>query len=400
MIIGEYAIRRYYMSCYQKIRIIIGCVILGILNCGYGTSLQINITASPYNADNTGVADASPAFSNAFAAIRAAAEQTGTIFIPAGSYRLASQVMSTNVNIQQISLIGEGTNSTLIHCTSTNGGFYIGSYPWSGLTVYVQDIGFIADCAKAGSALSIQSPEQGIRQSRALVIENLYIGSSSSSFYFNCGLDINGQSRALIQNVRFAGPAYSGDVSDSATIFKPVVGIRVNGSYAPTVRNCSVSSASTAFEQKADLAEGGLYFNCSADFCRIGWDVYSPGQEPGLDIFNSSIRARDTGIRIDQRRMIYIVGNQFSALTDNTFYPYQDIYFTNCRLIELQNNVFVSGNANRICFALDGWVTGDLGCGKPCCVIIDNNNFNMSRINAISIGSAVTGVRILDNNTY
>ncbi|MCF7818694.1 MAG: glycoside hydrolase family 55 protein [Kiritimatiellales bacterium] len=375
-------------------------VVLGVCIqwCGATVPLDITITNAPYGAiPNDGLDDA-PAFQRALDDIYTATN--GAIFIPSGSYTLDSQVVFRTTTARIVSLRGEGTNSTVIHCTSTNGGFLLTSTNAPRLTVFARDMALVADRAGAGTAFAVISPESGIRQTRALVVENLLITRATATDYFDYGLVVNGQHRGVFRNVVFEGPEPTGDLSDTAPIFKPMVGIRLNGSYGGVFYNCRVSSAATAFEMKSDAGEGGSYDGCTADYCRIGCDIYTPGQEPGFSVTDSSIRARDVGVRIERRRIGFLTGNEFSTLPGSDAYPYKDVYLTNVRMIELANNVFIAGHANRVCFTLDGEMSGNLGPKKPSSVIIDHNDFNMDRINAISIGSYVTGVRILNNEYY
>jgi hypothetical protein len=276
--------------------------------CG-AASLDINITNAPYGAvPNDGLDDA-PAFQRALDDIYTATN--GAIFIPAGEYTLDSQVflLCSNTTARTFSFRGEGTNSTVIHCTGTNGGFRLESTPLPRLTTFVRDFTLVADRSGAGTAFAVISPESGIRQTRAMVAENLLITRASSTDYFDYGLVVGGQHRSLFRNIVFEGPEPAGDLSDTALIFKPAVGIRLNGSYGGTFYDCRVSSASTAFEMKSEVGEGGTYDGCSADYCRTGWDIYTPGQEPGFSISGTSVRARDIGVRIERRRVVYVLGN-------------------------------------------------------------------------------------------
>ena len=85
----------------------------------------IDVTQSPYFADNTGVIDASTAIQNAVDA----ATSNQVVYLPAGTYKfaatLAVQVNKNLVNTIPITIRGAGTNTIIVPTSAVNGAYFI-----------------------------------------------------------------------------------------------------------------------------------------------------------------------------------------------------------------------------------------------------------------------------------
>jgi hypothetical protein len=80
----------------------------------------INVAASPYNADPTGAADSTTAFTSAIAA--AATAGGGVVYIPAGTYTISSTLTCTTVPVY---FVGDGPWATIISYTGSGDCFRI-----------------------------------------------------------------------------------------------------------------------------------------------------------------------------------------------------------------------------------------------------------------------------------
>ncbi len=83
---------------------------------------RIDVTQAPYNADNTGATDAAPAIQ---AAINASAAND-IIYLPAGTYRLNSQ-LTIDFNKDNRTLRGAGADLTILDTRAGSVGIYVGS---------------------------------------------------------------------------------------------------------------------------------------------------------------------------------------------------------------------------------------------------------------------------------
>jgi hypothetical protein len=104
----------------------------GLTNLPAGTPqlTYLNVTQSPYTADNTGVADSTTTIQ---AAITAAALTGGTVYLPAGTYKLTSALTLHNY----VTILGDSNNGTELNQTSTTAGVFAGQ---SLIGVTIQDI--------------------------------------------------------------------------------------------------------------------------------------------------------------------------------------------------------------------------------------------------------------------
>jgi hypothetical protein len=85
------------------------------------TSPLFNVTQPPYNADNTGVADATVAIQTAINAAQSAGG--GVVFLPTGVYSVSPQGANNyalQINAANVVLRGDGVGSTFLLNTSTN----------------------------------------------------------------------------------------------------------------------------------------------------------------------------------------------------------------------------------------------------------------------------------------
>src|SRR5687768_6276033 len=94
----------------------IGQYLAGGVNDRAVTGAVINITAPPYNADNTGVADCQPAL---VAALAAAGENT-VIYFPAGTYRFTTGFIYLNYK-DNITIRGAGPGVTTFNLSLAGG---------------------------------------------------------------------------------------------------------------------------------------------------------------------------------------------------------------------------------------------------------------------------------------
>lgn len=145
------------------------------------TAVWFNVTASPYNADSTGVLDST---SGIQAAINACEENGGgTVYFPAGTYKLDSSVASgLAITSSQVRLLGDGPSASTIVAYQT-GGYALAV---TGASLTVQDLGI----ATSGSGRTVSI-------------------AAADTHFLHCGITIANASGGIAFSTGAARPLFS-----------------------------------------------------------------------------------------------------------------------------------------------------------------------------------------------
>ena len=211
--------------------------------------------------------------------------------------------------------------------------------------------------------------------------------------YFNIGLAVKGVQRPIIKNCSVAAPVTDSDMSDTSPNFLPDFGIDIGDCYSPEVQNCSVSGARTAYSMVMtglNEQEDGGFFNCTADYCRLGAEYYIPsGTRAGFQFNNCDFRARDNGLIMHYRRCFHVSENTFRQLSPA--YPLVDVSTINAHVGVIVRNTFAGDLSG-------GRVNVNIGAGDKV-IIIDANTLSGPESSAIVVDPTATDVLVQDTLT-
>jgi len=182
-------------------------------------------------------------------------------------------------------------------------------------------------------------------------------------------------------------------MSDTSPNFLPDFGIDVGDCYSPEVQNCSVSGARTAYSMVMtgiNEQEDGGFFNCTADYCRLGAEYYIPsGTRAGFQFNNCDFRARDNGLIMHNRRCFHVSENTFRQLSPA--YPLVDVSTINAHVGVIVRNTFAGDLSG-------GRVNILIGAGDQI-IIIDANTLSGEQSASIVIDPTAAEVLVQDTLT-
>ena len=158
---------------------------------------QINATDAPYNADNTGVTDATAAIQSALDA--AATAGGGVVFLSAGRY-----IISDNLSLGNgVVLKGAGKAQTELHFSTTAVSTRPG-YPLE-KTLFVSAPG-ARSIGNHGVASLSYTLDAALDSSVMVMIANFGYGTAKNMFLFDCAFDFNPSGNFRSFNMIGAGP--------------------------------------------------------------------------------------------------------------------------------------------------------------------------------------------------
>lgn len=317
----------------------------------------INVTAAPYNAAGNGSTDDTAAVQAAFNA--AATAGGATIYFPAGTYVLSSQLTFTfAATLQGIRILGDGAEAS--HLLWAAGG---------GIRITLHDAfdavtldGLTFECGVAGGAtvgltITDASLPSGALSAPTHIWRCVFKGSGSydaPGTYWGTAVQIFQQSNVDFNACYFAAPNGLGD------------GVNVSGTTGniPAVFNfvdCVWTGGSRCFVYGA-LTQGVAFTQCNMTGCNIG--ITSPPSVTGLDelaVVNCQFGTAVAGIQLNSE-----VGNTI-----------------------LSNNLFINTGAGSTCVAIAQanvlQVTGNQFVG------IRNNDLALSIGATVGVGGSIVG---------
>jgi hypothetical protein len=310
----------------------------------------VSLSVRDHGAVGDGVADDSAAFTAAFAAAGRAAG--ARVHLPAGRYRLASQVAVDLAADRDggLAITGDGQGVTVILVDNPAGGIRVDD-PRCRTQVTIAGLSFRPAREAAGTAIEVSSRRGGGRNFRSLTVRDVDIrgGGENPRSRFAIGILARNQWRPLFDNVVFAGvadPASSRDRTDASPLFLADCGFAADGCYAPTFEHCYAWGAKTGYrvvsEGPQEGPEDGSFRRCTANLVRVGIDVRTPTIEPQLVIDACHVNARDVGIRLEKRKFFHIVHSLLYGLDHVDGAPYVDIDLIDCRAGLVSGNIFQS----------------------------------------------------------
>lgn len=358
-----------------------------------------------YGAVGDGKTDNSPAFQRAFSA--AITAKRAAIRIPPGEYLLKSRVTAELAG-DGLVIAGEGQGASVILCDNAVGAIRLQDKMCKA-QVTLRDLSFYAVREGAGVAFELASPPRGVRNYRTFHAENVEIRGHGlpTRLYFNRGLAIINQWRPLFENIIFSGvldPALNGDASDGSPFFRPDCGIIVDGCYAPRLRDCYVWNAHTGYRfitgGSGDGPEDGNFYRSFAVGCRVGMDIATPLQEPQLTIDSCHLNCRDVGIRIANRKFVWLLNNLMycdqNQKHDDPEHPYTDILLTNVFAGVVSRNMFHTPSLENLRAEPPAYHTMIRVTGASRDLIISENVFNAKGL-SVGCDTNVAGITCVNN---
>lgn len=345
----------------------------------------VRVSVRDCGAVGDGLADDSAAFTTAFSQVAAAGQ--GTVYLPAGTYRLAARV-EVAMTGSGLAVSGDGQGVSCLRVDNAEGGLRL-TDPLCRTQVTLRDFSVYAARPAAGVGLAVESPRRGVRNYRTLLVQNVDLRGEGlpTRAYFTAGLVALWQWRPLFTNVIISGvldPALrreDGWHDDDSKQYAPEVGLRADGCYAPAFENCYVWNCHTGYsirtEGQPEGPEDGAFRRCFAVGCRIGIDVATPISEPQLVVDACHLNCRDVGLRLDNRKFFQIVDCLFYGQDGETDQPYTDIELRGlCWGGVIRGNQFHSPDPNNLKPPAGGTRTM-IVVGERCHdILIDGNLFH------------------------
>ena len=218
----------------------------------------INVTLSPYNADPTGATDSTTGIQNAINA--AQTNGGGTVYFPNGKYL----VSSLNITGDNITLLGDGPQTSYFYTSSTTGTFLnIGQSTVGTLFTNIVNIGFIPKVSRTGYTvyflncqgvymsnvwLGIKLPEGSPplpTLGHGIAIDNVNVGSSFGVMDAVQIADVSGDALDI---GRFSAGVPPGDIFISNCNFggSGAVGIDIGWASGVYITNSELTGSSTS----------------------------------------------------------------------------------------------------------------------------------------------------------
>lgn len=277
----------------------------------------------------------------------------GVLQVPAGRFDIAHQLVVFAPRERggdaavRIAIHGAGSDRTRLVGTDERGVLFFES---KRNAMYLTLTGFSILAARPGieTAVSILNPELGVRVDRGFLLEGIRIAGAGDEDYFLCGVKTLGQWRPLIRNLEIEGARADGDGADG---FRADIGIDLAGFYGGGVYHCRFAHLDVPVSIVTEGAgEGGTVLDSEIGPCRVGVEYFTPGQEPGGLVARCRIRATETGVLVDRRRLIMVVDNVIRALAPG----FTDVEIRDSWAVTVQGNTFEGPSEGRTHVLVDG----------------------------------------------
>ncbi len=325
---------------------------LSLANCSLISGSDISIA----NFDPVALGGLTPdsaAFQNAFDCLESKINSVnttfgGSIYIPAGTYNLSSQIQMniTNALATGVTISGDGWFNSKLHIANGNGAFSLG-FASIVSTLTVENIGLFAAQSNTGTAVFVDFPDGGNAHRRNVIVKNIVTHSTQPGVnYFNIGIRTNGGWRNLVENSWFLG-VRSATETDATTHC-----VLIEENYSPSIQDSVCIGTKFGFVISSigtigtigNKPEGGTINGSVVSNATVGIKIQSEAQEPEVWISDNMIDAVNRGVVIVTRKFVFINDNMFNNTnTSNSFY--QDVLIagtgtTGAHLSTINNNVF------------------------------------------------------------
>lgn len=354
-----------------------------------------------FSPDNKGVVDASSAIQMAFdcfiAKIVTSDVKSGEIVFSPGMYKLDQRIElvglsnTSSDDFENLVISGVGTQAVTFNVNNDDGGILIDMSNYRTGAVEFRNLKFSSLKNGGGTAIDVSQPAGGNQHRRNFIARDIEITSYNvSSNYFNNGIKLTGVWRPLIENVFMTGPFGPNAINQ----FKTNACFDLTDTYSPAIINSRCWSANIGVNLQGTNAgnpEGITISSSKFVTTNIGINIATTGYEPEAFISNNHINSQVRGIILNRRTKAIIDGNlMYNDYTNNSFY--QDILVFDAKDVIVTNNTFfnaktedhVSRTAIRVANGSEN--------------IIINDNLFRNEGYGVSIGSGVTGTRVINNH--
>lgn len=257
-----------------------------------------------------------------------------------GKFYLEKPIIIKTNSASGISIYGNGLGNTSLFVLNKEGAFFIKTKKRDMVT-QIENLTIYSMHASAKYAIKIDQPPGGNQHQRNVILKDIKISNYKNrhNFYFKNAIVLIGTWRPLVDNVFISGafgPKRNKMYPKMSTCFS------MYDVYSPTLidsRCWRAQKGLNLISQKNPGAEGIMIDRCKFVQNIIGIEIYSKGREPEGFITDSHINALKVGIKITNRKYLYIVGNLFyrNKYSDD---EYTDIKFRNIDYSIISNNIF------------------------------------------------------------
>ncbi|MBS1714980.1 MAG: right-handed parallel beta-helix repeat-containing protein [Armatimonadetes bacterium] len=347
------------------------------------TSVTSYFNVSSFGAKGDGLTDDTSAFMAAAGALNAAGG--GTLFVPRGTYLIASQIVVTS----SANFVGEGPQVTRLVWTATQGGLRCSFGPEGGrtrLTATVTGMTFATKTPDGGSGLTIESSVGAGNIGKSVLVSNCHFTQDVDGAYWSNGISMTNMRDTTVRDCDFRGK--EGGALPSMT------GITIGGDGGVTthlVNNCTFAGTAASLHVIGEV-EGVVFSECvTIGHKGVVWDTAHP--RPGLFVADCHFDTVSPGIEA--------WNCSESVIHHNLFYPrdgassfrasiYVDGQVTDCRIVGNKFDQHLGLNDyNAI-------VIGGFKSGTPRYTRIEGNTIS-GAVNGIWIQDAVD-TYVLDNS--
>lgn len=425
------------------------------LYAAFGYNGKIDVTAEPYNADNTGVTSSASAIQNA---IDASGESV-SLYFPAGIYKIEKTIV---VREKALSFKGDGKGITELRFTNNVDvgiSFYIDHINRDGnldKKDYIQPANFtdlsitttndvrgIALELKWADAVAYGGDEYAVTSytSNRGIIENVEIrGVNPVDNGWNVGIFYENGTNVFLTNVSIFGKNYGGDENAGRNNIQSDTGIAYEGNHPVELHMTDCQTNNWKIGLHIPNEAEGIYINGSTFvkvFTGIKWFVQERGELkyngtkkgnglPLLTVGDSHISAYDYGIYAKgvsvmtiHDNLIYIRGgfavhledgvqniihsNNFQAIGTKNDDSNGIFIGANEQYNHIYGNNFISSDCKANCisatFSTGIWLFNYNSPATPKNNVIENNIFTFEP-SFLPIYDQTSGLNIIKNNNY
>lgn len=265
------------------------------------------VTPQMFGAKGDGVTDDTAAFNAIVEYFKG--KKNGSVFIPKGEY-----VIRNEINLTNISLIGEGQQQSIIVFSSdaTTAGFKIRqtALHQRSACVTVSNLSIVYDGAGEFSALHVDGEYLAERWQISPIIENVYIGTHKNgpvACGWHNGIIIENCDSAVITNCSISGRINQGGEPN----YDSVSGIYIFSDEEPhgtshTIENCQITLFQVAVN--VDVTEGLQVSHCNLVGVNRGVTCRSNKPYPYVAIDSSHINASHNCIMVSTFKEVVVTG--------------------------------------------------------------------------------------------
>jgi hypothetical protein len=305
-----------------------------------------SISVREFGAVGDGVTDDSAAIQAALdAAIASLASQRSvTLYIPDGSYVLASAVTG-NILVQEktLNIVGGGVDSCCLIVTNTTGGILIDADN-NKTAVHLRNVWFACEIPAAGTGFRYRQTRQtGPSGRRMFTAEHVTFRPTVrlSANYFDICLHVEGFYRPLLNSVVCW-------LGQTMTAYATAI-CKMDSCYAMNIENSYfVGNAITGISSVGGAEEGGWIFKSIVNGSRIGINLTRTAREPNFSLTSNHINTREAGVYVNGIKFLEAIDNLIYCKTyDESVGPdAQPVTFKDFHLVDCDASIFI-GNGFR-----------------------------------------------------